>query len=89
MMSVSPKTKIEIVCHGPGLDMLVIGKSKVADKIKENIVRGVVFNACEFSMKEKNVDKSQIIPEITYVSAGILAIVTRVEQGSIYIKSGF
>ncbi|MFN9520597.1 MAG: dihydrolipoyllysine-residue succinyltransferase, partial [Bacteroidota bacterium] len=34
ILSVSPTTKIEVVCHGAGLDMLVSGKTIVEDKIK-------------------------------------------------------
>jgi intracellular sulfur oxidation DsrE/DsrF family protein len=34
ILSVSPTTKIEVVCHGAGLEMLVIGKTIVEDKIK-------------------------------------------------------
>jgi uncharacterized protein len=87
--SVAPDTKIEIVCHGPGLDMLVATKSIVHDKIKPLSEKGILFNACEFSMKERNVDKSAIIPEAGYVKAGIIEIVTKQEQGWSYIKSGF
>jgi uncharacterized protein len=87
--NVAPGTQMEIVCHGPGLDMLVTEKSIVADKIKKYTQQGVVFNACEFSMKERNVEKSQVLPDARYVPAGIIEIVTRQEQGWSYIKAGF
>ena len=89
ILSVEPNTKIEIVCHGPGLNMLVDDKSVVKDKIKSFSDKGVVFNACEFSMKERNVDKSQITSNVSFVSAGILFIVSKQEQGWSYIKAGF
>lgn len=88
ILSVSPTTKIEVVCHGAGLDMLVLGKTIIEDKIKQLSEKGVVFNACEFSMKEKKVDRSQIIPVAGFVSAGIIEIVTKQEQGWSYIKAG-
>ncbi|HRD40426.1 MAG TPA: hypothetical protein PLC65_17485, partial [Bacteroidia bacterium] len=53
ILSVSPTTQIEVVCHGPGLDMLVAGKTIVGDKIKLMAEKGVAFKACEFSMKER------------------------------------
>lgn len=89
ILSVAPDTKIEIVCHGPGLDFLVKDKSVVAPKLGPFKEKGVVFNACEFSMKERSVDKSRIVAEATYVPAGIIAIVSKQEQGWSYIKSGF
>ena len=87
--SVAPTTKIEVVCHGPGLDMLVTGKTIVQEKIKQLKAIGVDFIACEFSIKERNVPLEKIIPEAGFVKAGIIEIVTKQEQGWSYIKSGF
>jgi intracellular sulfur oxidation DsrE/DsrF family protein len=87
--SVAPTTKIEVVCHGPGLDMLVTGKTIVQEKIKQLKAIGVDFVACEFSIKERNVPIEKIIPEAGFVKAGIIEIVTKQEQGWSYIKSGF
>lgn len=89
ILSVAPDTKIEVVCHGPGLNVLATDKSTISEKVKYFIAKGVVFNACEFSMKERNMDKSQILPEATYVPAGIIEIVNKQEQGWSYIKAGF
>lgn len=88
ILSVSPTTKIEVVCHGAGLDMLVSGKTIVEDKIKTLAEKGVVFNACEFSIKERKVDRSKIISVSGFVPAGILEIVGKQEQGWSYIKAG-
>lgn len=87
--SVEPTTKIEVVCHGPGLDMLRKDKSTVSDKINEFSQKGIVFNACEFSMKERNVTPEQILPSAKFVKAGIIYIVTKQREGWSYIKSGF
>lgn len=89
MTSVAPATQIEVVCHGPGLTLLQQSKSKVSDKIKEYASKGVVFSACEFSMKERNVAREDILPQAGFVRAGILHIVMRQDQGWYYIKSGF
>lgn len=87
--SVSPTTKIEVVCHGPGLDMLRNDKSIVAEKINLFSTKGIVFNACQFSMKERNVKQEQILESVKYVEAGILYIVDLQSKGWYYIKSGF
>lgn len=86
ILSVSPTTKIEVVCHGAGLDMLVSGKTIVEDKIKTLAEKGVVFNACEFSIKERKVDRSKIITVSGFVPAGIVEIVSKQEQGCLILK---
>jgi hypothetical protein len=85
--SVTPDTKIEVVCHGPGLDMLIINKSIVLEKIKAAKEMGVEFIACEFSIKERKVDKANIVLEAGFVPAGIIEIVIKQELGWSYIKS--
>ena len=87
--SVSPDSRMEVLCHGPGLDMLVVAKSTVKSKIAEMKEKGIVFTACEFSMKERNVNKNQMMTEAAYVKAGIIHVVERQEQGWNYIKAGF
>ena len=87
--SVAPDTKIEIVCHGPGLEMLQKDKSVVTEKVAAFTAKGIVFNACEFSMSERKVSKEQILPVATYVKAGIIEIATKQTEGWNYIKSGF
>jgi uncharacterized protein len=86
--SVEPFTKIEVVCHGPGLDMLRNDKSVVTGKIREYSEKGIVFNACEFSMKERNVSRESIIPGVSFVKAGIIYIVNKQNEGYNYIKAG-
>lgn len=87
--SVAPSTKIEVVCHGPGLNMLTSDKSVVSNQLQTMLGKGIAFYACEFSMQERKVDKAQILPGVGYVKAGIIAVVERQEQGWSYIKAGF
>jgi uncharacterized protein len=86
--TVEPSTMIEVVCHGPGLEMLRNDKSVVAPKIAEFVAKGIVFNACEFSMKERNVSRESILPGVKYVKAGIIYIVRKQNEGWSYIKAG-
>jgi hypothetical protein len=86
---VAPETKIEVVCHGPGLDMLLSNKTTVLKGIQSSKEKGVEFIACEFSIKERKLDKANIISEAGFVPAGIIEIVTKQEEGWMYIKSGF
>jgi intracellular sulfur oxidation DsrE/DsrF family protein len=88
ILSVAPDTKIEVVCHGPGIDMMVKDKSIVINKIAAFKEKGVVFNVCEFSLQERKVDKAKLIEQSTFVPAGIIEIVEKQEQGWSYIKAG-
>jgi len=89
IFTVSPTTRVEVVCHGPGIDILRIDKSLVKDKVTGFIKKGVVFNACEFSMKDRKIDRKELLEEAKTVPAGIIEIVTKQEQGWSYIKAGF
>lgn len=87
--TVAPQTKIEVVCHGPGLTMLQTDKSVVLKKLDEYAAVGVEFNACEFTMREKKVKKEELSLSAKTVEAGIMEIVKKQSEGWFYIKSGF
>lgn len=88
ILTVSPGTQIELVCHGAGMDFLISGKTIVENKIEALAKRGVVFYACEFSIKERKIDRNTILKTAGYVPAGIIEIVSKQEQGWSYIKAG-
>lgn len=89
MLEAAPDLQIELVCHGPGMDLLMSDRSIVADKVKQFSERGIVFLACENTIKELNLDRSKVLPEAGFVKAGIIHVVERQEQGWSYIKAGF
>ena len=88
ILYISPTTKIEVVCHGAGIDLLVSGKTVIEEKIKSLSEKGVVFNACELSIKERKIDRTKIISVSSFVPAGIIEIISKQEQGWSYIKAG-
>jgi intracellular sulfur oxidation DsrE/DsrF family protein len=89
MLEAAPTMKLEVVCHGPGMDLLMSDRSMVADKVKHFSERGIVFLACENTIAERKLDRSKIVPEAGFVKAGIIHIVERQEEGWSYIKAGF
>ena len=89
MLEAAPTLQMEVVCHGPGMDLLMSDRSIVSDKVNEFSKRGIVFLACENTIKERNLDRSKVLPEAGFVKAGIIHIVERQEQGWSYIKAGF
>ena len=85
----APDSKIEVVCHGPGINMLMLENTLVLDKIQLFKTKGVTFKACENTLKEKNISKDKIISEAVFVPSALIHIVDRQEKGWSYIKSGF
>ncbi len=89
ILTAAPDTKIEVVCHGPGINILIIDKTIVQDKIQQMKKKGVIFIACENTLKERNIAKEKIIPEAGFVPSALVEIITKQEEGWSYIKSGF
>ena len=89
VLTAAPNAKIEVVCHGPGISFLVIDKTTVYTNIKQMKAKGIKFEACENTLKEKNISKDRIIPEAGLVPSAIVEIVTKQEEGWSYIKAGF
>lgn len=89
MKEAAPNMHLEVVCHGPGMDLLMSDRSIVAGKVKEFAGKGVAFMACDNTIRERQLDPSKVLPEAGHVKAGIIHIVERQEDGWSYIKAGF
>lgn len=87
ILAAAPNSKIEVVCHASGINMLMTLQTKVQPKVIELKMKGVEFVACENTMLEKKITKEEIIPEAGYVKVGILEIVRKQEQGWSYIRA--
>lgn len=81
-----PEARIEVVVHGKALDLLVTEKSYKAEALKALQGKGVVFAACENSMRARNVTKAQLLPGVITVPMAIGEIIMKQEQGWGYIK---
>jgi len=81
--------QLEVVAHGPGIELLMHQKTTQLAAIRSMKAKGIVFYACEHTMKEKTIPHESIIPEASFVRMGIGHIVIRQEQGWSYIKAGF
>ena len=89
IMSMTGNAKLEIVCHGPGLDLLVKDKTTVQKEIEELNKLNIVFAACNETMKRRGIDKSQLLSQAIIVPAAILEISSKQQEGWSYIKSGY
>lgn len=81
-----PEAQVEVVIHGKGLDFLLSGKSYKAAGIKELQAKGVVFAACENTMRVRKVTKADLLPGVITVPMGVGEIIMKQEEGWSYIK---
>ena len=86
--SVNPQSEMEVVMYGRGLALVVPGRSTLTEEAKQAIASPhVTFNVCEISLRNQNVDKSQLLPNVKTVPDGIGEIVARQKDGWGYIKA--
>jgi len=86
--SVNPQSEMEVVMYGRGLSLVMPGRSTVAEDVKKAITQpNVTFKVCEIAMRNQNVDKSQLLPNVATVPDGIGEIVARQKDGWGYIKA--
>ncbi|MEK6594854.1 MAG: DsrE family protein [Pseudomonadota bacterium] len=91
-LEVNPGAKIVVVTHANGVDFLIDGaKDKNGNPynipVEELKLIGVRFDVCEITLRERNLKRSQFIPEATYVPSGV-AEITRLQQreGYAYLR---
>ena len=90
LMVLTGNAKLEIVCHGPGLDLLMKEKTTVQKEIAElQNQYNVVFAACEATMKRRGIEKSQLLINVLTVPAAILEMSSKQQEGWTYIKEGY
>ena len=91
-LEVNPKAKIVVVTHAAGVDFLLDGaKNRNGNPynipVESLASRGVRFEVCEITLRERKIPKSRFIPEATYVPSGV-AEITRLQQreGYAYLR---
>ena len=80
-LDVAPDTKIIVVTHAEGVDMLMEG---ARDKKNPNIeyaslvsalkARGVRFEVCEITLKNRNIPKDKFILDADFTPSGVVRI---------------
>jgi intracellular sulfur oxidation DsrE/DsrF family protein len=82
-----PKAQIEVVCHSSGLNLLIKDKSKVASKVDELSKQGVVFAACNNTMRRMKIGKEALLPTAMVVPSAMVELVLKQESGWAYVKA--
>lgn len=91
-LEVNPKARIVVVTHAQGVDFLFDGAKDqrgnpyniAVEQLKE---RGVEFDVCLITLRNRNIDKKKFIPEAQFVPSGV-AEITRLQQreGYAYLR---
>ena len=76
---------IEIVAYGPGIGMLK-ADSVVGARVGEALASGVKVVACDNTMRGQKLTKPDMLPDVGYVSAGVVEIMQKQQQGWAYIR---
>ena len=91
-LEVNPKARIVVVSHAQGVDFLMRDKKDGNGNPYEVTVqdlksRGVQFDVCLITLRNRKLDKSQFIEESTFVQSGV-AEITRLQQreGYAYLR---
>ena len=91
-LDASPKAKIVVVTHGPGINFLLEDAQDKNGNPYEVIVqelsnRGVKFRVCDNTLKSRKIDKDKVISEATIVPSGAAEVARlQVEENYAYFK---
>lgn len=90
-LDVDPAAKITVVTHANGVDLLMEGAKDAnggafAGPISALAARGVKFEICEITLKNRNLKKEQFIQEAEFTPSGVVRLAKLQKQGAAYIK---
>jgi hypothetical protein len=91
-LEVNPKAKIVVVAHARGVDFMMkdvkdANGAKYEDLVEQLVRRGVQFDVCQITLRNRKLTQDQFISYSTFVPSGV-AEITRLQQheGYAYLK---
>jgi uncharacterized protein len=90
-LDVDPGAKITVVTHANGVDFLMEGAKDTsggafAGPVAALVARGVKFEICEITLRNRNLKREQFIQEAEFTPSGVVRIAKLQLAGSAYIK---
>jgi len=90
-LDTDPTAKITVVAHAQGVDFLMEGAKDsqggaMAGPVAALVARGVKFEVCEITLKNRNLKKEQFIQEADFTPSGVVRIAKLQKAGAAYIK---
>lgn len=93
-LDTAPDTKIIAVTHAEGIDFLMEGAKDAknpdidyASLVSALVARGVTFEICEITLKNRKLEKSQFVMDASFTPSGVVRV-ARLQQreGFAYLK---
>ena len=86
-----PTALITVVTHADGVDFLMAGAkdrngSDFSGPVAALKARGVKFEVCEITLKNRGMKKEQFIEEADFTPSGVVRLAKLQKQGFAYIK---
>ncbi|MBX3605092.1 MAG: DsrE family protein [Piscinibacter sp.] len=90
-LDTDPAAKITVVAHANGVDFLMEGAkdrndNPYATTVAALVNRGVKFEVCEITLKNRSLKKEQFIQEAEFTPSGVVRLAKLQHQGFAYIK---
>ena len=90
-LDTDPTAQITVVTHAQGVDFLMEGAKDRSDTPFDATVsalknRGVRFEVCEITLKNRSLKREQFIQEADFTPSGVVRITKLQLQGHAYIK---
>ena len=90
-LDTDPKAKITVVSNGDGIDfMLQDAQDRNGNPfeiaVQQLVGRGVKFEVCELTLRNRSLKKEQFIAEATFTPSGVVQVTRLQHQGYAYIK---
>ena len=92
-LDVSPQTTIIVVTHANGVDLLMEGAKDKKNNVEYAPLvgalksRGVKFEVCEITLKNRNLKKDQFIMDADFTPSGVVRVADlQYKDGFAYIK---
>ncbi|MEN9482934.1 MAG: hypothetical protein RJB37_814 [Pseudomonadota bacterium] len=90
-LDTDPTAKITVVTHAAGVDFLMEGAKDRTDVSYDALVsalknRGVAFEVCEITLKNRGLKREQFIQEADFTPSGVVRLTKLQLQGHAYIK---
>ena len=77
---------VEIVCHGPGIDLLLSHGNTLATRVKQLQKSGVTFAACANTLKARGITKDRLFDFVAVVDSGTAEVIRKEEAGWSYLR---
>lgn len=83
------QVKIEVVVHGPGINLVMKNNPLAAEAFKLQETLPVRISICENTLKQRDIKKSELYPGFHFVPMGVAHVIELQERGYSYIKANF